>query len=699
MHQIQPAIFIKPVSAPTPIHAIQIPPPTLMQRAQRAIPWLAAAWALGVIVLSIRHLGGWLLLRKLRRANHPLSDDPWPQVLARLVARLKIQRRVQLARSALVDAPSVIGWLKPLILVPASAIAGLSPQELEGILAHELAHVRRNDYLVNLLQTLIETLLFYHPAVWWIGHVIRRERENCCDDLAAQVCGDARVYAGALARLEELRGVPTQLALSSGGAALLPRIRRLLNAPAPKTRRRSWSFTAAAILLACVAAPIVTIQLSARAQDANKREPATHPSTLPASSINKDDLVAEVSDYRISPGDLLSVSITDLVGPNVETVKTCRVTEKGAISMPLIGSIQAAGNTEAELEKTIMNAYRDAKLIQMAQVSVSITEPRGRSISIIGGVSKPGQYQLARSDARLIDVLAQAGGTANASGDAIILRAGEKGGEPRKLQIPLQKLLAGDASVNVVIKPKDQIIVPPGKFNVAANVPEEDPAVRAQLDKKLPELRFEAVAFSDVIDFLRDVTGANIFVDWNALKGAGVDSSAAVTVRVRDVSFRKALELVLQSAGADLTFEVDQNVIKISTKQSLQSAAGEDPFALAPAGALTFAAPSAATALPDLGIRATDTPEQRLKKLQSAYQRIGDDIKKANEEFELAALNYGRESAQAIQLAQRCKALGTRALDLRSAIDQTKMAITAANAEHAPATQPSVRSNTTHPSN
>ena len=91
------------------------------------------------------------------------------------------------------------------MLLPASALAGLSPQQLEAILAHELAHIRRHDYLVNLLQTLVETLLFYHPAVWWLSRRIRIERENCCDDLAVSLCGDPVAYAKALADLEELR--------------------------------------------------------------------------------------------------------------------------------------------------------------------------------------------------------------------------------------------------------------------------------------------------------------------------------------------------------------------------------------------------------------------------------------------------------------------------------------------------------------
>ena len=105
-----------------------------------------------------------------------------------------------------VDVPTVIGWLKPVVLLPASALAGLSPNQVEAILAHELAHIRRHDYLVNLLQTLVETLLFYHPAVWWLSRRIRAERENCCDDLAVSLCGDPVAYAAALAELEDLRG-------------------------------------------------------------------------------------------------------------------------------------------------------------------------------------------------------------------------------------------------------------------------------------------------------------------------------------------------------------------------------------------------------------------------------------------------------------------------------------------------------------
>src|SRR5207237_4946041 len=116
--------------------------------------------------------------------------------------RLGLPAAAHVVESALVDVPTVVGWLRPAILLPIAALASLSPEQVEAILAHELAHIRRHDYAVNVLQTFAETLLFYHPAVWWVSKRIRVEREHCCDDVAVAVCGDAVCYAEALATLE-----------------------------------------------------------------------------------------------------------------------------------------------------------------------------------------------------------------------------------------------------------------------------------------------------------------------------------------------------------------------------------------------------------------------------------------------------------------------------------------------------------------
>ena len=162
------------------------------------------------------------------------------QALARdLGRRLGIGRAVALLESSAISVPMVVGWLRPVVLVPASALAGLPPRQLAAILAHELAHVRRHDYLVNLLQAAVETLLFYHPAVWWVSAQVRRERENCCDDLAVAVCGDRLGYARALADLEGLRAPASPLVLAASGGSLVERIRRLVGAPVHRPRR-SW---------------------------------------------------------------------------------------------------------------------------------------------------------------------------------------------------------------------------------------------------------------------------------------------------------------------------------------------------------------------------------------------------------------------------------------------------------------------------
>ena len=134
-------------------------------------------------------------------------------------------------------------------LLPVSALAALSPRQVEAILAHELAHIRRHDYLVNLLQTLVETLLFYHPAVWWLSRRIRAERENCCDDLAVSLCGDPYAYAKALADLEELRGTSGRLVLAATGGSLLQRVRRLVGAPSHAGRGPGWAAGIAALVL------------------------------------------------------------------------------------------------------------------------------------------------------------------------------------------------------------------------------------------------------------------------------------------------------------------------------------------------------------------------------------------------------------------------------------------------------------------
>ncbi|MCB1054974.1 MAG: HEAT repeat domain-containing protein [Acidobacteria bacterium] len=194
----------------------------------RGLPAVVTLWALGASLLLLRLLGGWWATRALRRSGVGGAPEALRRSVAELCQAMEIRRRVEVVRSARVDVMTVVGWLSPVILVPASSLTGLSTPQLRAILAHELAHIQRHDVLVNALQRIAETLLFYHPAVWWTSHLLRIERENLCDDAAVRVSGDALSYARALATLEGLRGAPASLAVAANGGSLLARVRRLL---------------------------------------------------------------------------------------------------------------------------------------------------------------------------------------------------------------------------------------------------------------------------------------------------------------------------------------------------------------------------------------------------------------------------------------------------------------------------------------
>ena len=226
----------------------------------RLLPWLDFLWFAGVCALAIRSALSWFAALRLSRTGVTQAPAEWQQRAGRLIERLAIAKPVLLCESVIAEVPSVIGWLRPVILIPAGTLAGLSPEQLESILAHELAHIRRHDYLINLLQTAIETLLFYHPAVWWLGNCIRTERENCCDDLAVEVCGDAFLYARALANLEQLRHTGPRLALAATDGGLLSRIARLLGHRAEQPSADARSYWLPALLMITLAAAGVVAQ-------------------------------------------------------------------------------------------------------------------------------------------------------------------------------------------------------------------------------------------------------------------------------------------------------------------------------------------------------------------------------------------------------------------------------------------------------
>ncbi len=188
------------------------------------LSWFVPFWMAGVLLMGLRSVAGWVSLNRYRSVGVCAAPGHWQKKLEAMAARMAVSKPVALLESCRIDSPMVVGALRPVILAPIGFLSGCPAEHVEFILLHELAHIARRDCLANLFQKSIESLLFYHPAVWWVSKVIRSERENCCDDAVVAVAGDAHAYAAALAELEETR----LAAVAASGGSLATRVRRLL---------------------------------------------------------------------------------------------------------------------------------------------------------------------------------------------------------------------------------------------------------------------------------------------------------------------------------------------------------------------------------------------------------------------------------------------------------------------------------------
>lgn len=217
---------------------------------QEQLPLIVSIWFLGILVMLLRFLGGLIYLKRLRLTKNIALPTAWNQKITVLSQKLGITKTVKGVESELVNSPVVIGFFKPLILLPLGTIGNLPINQVEAILAHELAHIRRNDYFINLLQCLVEVLFFYHPAIWWISDFVRVERENCCDDLAISLNNDKLGYAQALISLAEMKLQVSGFALAFAGkdGSVLGRIKRLFQQPTVKPNFRE-GFIAVIVLI------------------------------------------------------------------------------------------------------------------------------------------------------------------------------------------------------------------------------------------------------------------------------------------------------------------------------------------------------------------------------------------------------------------------------------------------------------------
>jgi len=229
------------------------------------MPWVVGFWLIGATAFSLRLLGRWIVAERLRHRMVRAASLEWQRTLDRLKARISVTRPVRLLVSGLVGAPAVIGWLRPVVLVPVGALAGLPSAQIEALLLHELAHIRRHDYLVHILQSIVEAVFFYHPGVWWISGHMRAERELCCDDIAVSITGDAVIYARALAEFDLAHSIQPAVVAANGGF-LAARIARLLGRSSTVDRASSGTATATGLILPVIGAWALLAQPASRPQ-------------------------------------------------------------------------------------------------------------------------------------------------------------------------------------------------------------------------------------------------------------------------------------------------------------------------------------------------------------------------------------------------------------------------------------------------
>jgi beta-lactamase regulating signal transducer with metallopeptidase domain/uncharacterized protein YnzC (UPF0291/DUF896 family) len=271
--------------------------PSLLGRSSLApsldtLPWLVEAWLLGVAFFSLRSAGGFLLLERERRRQSSVVSPRVLEICYTLQDQLGLNRAIAYCECKWLQAPAVIGWFRPVVFLPVTALTGLSEEQLQVVIAHELAHIQRFDPFVNVFQVCVETLLFYHPAVWWLNKRIRAEREHCCDDMAVALCGNAVEYARALTLMEEWRSAPV-FAMAANRGPLTERIVRVLGLKTLGAGMRGIGLTGSILcltaaliagnaLLGIAHPPSASAIWQAAAQPASASPPATPNSTAVA---------------------------------------------------------------------------------------------------------------------------------------------------------------------------------------------------------------------------------------------------------------------------------------------------------------------------------------------------------------------------------------------------------------------------------
>jgi len=448
------------------------------------VAWVLGVWACGVVVCGVRLAGGWVVARRMTtRAVKPVAHEI--QVMAtRVAARLAVTTSFRVLESTIAASPMMIGWLKPVVLLPTATLAGLSLSQLEALLAHEFAHMRRHDYLVNLLQSAIETLLFYHPAVWLVSRSVRESREQCCDDLTISVC-DRLTYVSALSSVAALR--TSSPALAAGGGSLRYRVERLLRPQSSASFSMGWLGVIPVALVIAAAMPVAsTSQIGApptvtptqsisdpapepfvrtvevpptapRTQviaEATSQRESAPPPMRPALPVVLDFLMPTTQAMampqapppapqqapvrRVAVGDTIKIDFYGLARADEEMRKDYVVGTDGAIQVKHLWAVPVAGKTFPEVAHAVLSDLVEKKLYPpgVVQVVAILAEPSKEAetpkevkpeepivrVQVQGQVMSPGEKPLRGTQLTVSRAIAAANGFTAMAGQDIEIR-------------------------------------------------------------------------------------------------------------------------------------------------------------------------------------------------------------------------------------------------------------------------------------
>lgn len=551
----------------------------LVRLALQSFFWV---WVVGVVVLSVWHVAAWVLSQRYRRQGVAVAAET-QAVVQRVAQRLGIRRVIAVRQAMSATVPVVIGWVKPVLVFPASILTGLSPAELEAVLAHELAHVRRNDYLVNLVQAVIETVLFYHPAVWWLSRRVRNEREFCADDLAMGVCEGREVYAQSLVALAEMvRTVPAHAVAATGGR-LVQRIRRVMRFPeqpsTPMWRIRS-SLVAAAVLI-CLTGALAVAQI---------RTSRVEQPPLPADGDGGKN-VAEPAAFgrieaRVESPEFRFVVPADPFAPDDGTKAEPVAFQLAAIQLRTQAPKSQRWRSLSELEPNAEGVCTFEDVPAGTIRLVPMFEPEGHSVGIevpvevTAGETTKVTFGAPFGDSNQLPVRMEMVAGSLKREDTVIRNvthfdtevseAAQGPGELRVFQ-ELEILVRafdspppGEPETNSDKKPQDA---------TASDSIDEATAKRGSWDhidaalKQPCELEFMESPLQEVIEHLADRHRVPIVLDVRALEDQGVSVDAPVTKSIAGIPLDETLDYLMQDLN--LTWCVKHNVVLITTRREV----------------------------------------------------------------------------------------------------------------------------------